>query len=209
MTVDIGHLVEVSFDGVGGAALIAFISALYERRRSAANSVNTPKAAGVASEGRLRTWIYLAGVVFIVSVGAGAIFHFSFRTSLPSVANRGIEPSTSPIHARPLTQTPRNEPLGEGTIPPKRLQPKRVATTADEITALVAEQLQLGRAEVKPEKDLVLDLGATPLDKAEIVMAIETSYDIQIPDKDVRTFKSVGDIINYMERREHTAETPH
>jgi acyl carrier protein len=85
--------------------------------------------------------------------------------------------------------------------------PKRSATTADEITALLSEQLQVDKAEVKPEKDLVLDLGATPLDKTEIVMQIETAYDIQIPSKDARKFKSVGDIINYIEHREHTGKT--
>jgi acyl carrier protein len=204
MTVDFGHLVEVSFDGVGGAALIAFISALYERRRKAAKSVNTPKAAAVG-EGRLKTWISAAGLVFVVCLGAGAIFHFSFRTSLQSVPNRGIEPLISPIHPQPFTQTPRNGPLGEAH-PTNGLPSKRVVTTADEIIALVATQLQVDRAKVKPEDDLVLDLGAAPLDVTEIVLTLETAYDIQSK-RDARKFKNVGDIIDYMERREHTGKT--
>jgi hypothetical protein len=36
-------------------------------------------------------------------------------------------------------------------------------------------------------------------------MAIETSYDIQISDKDARKLKSVGDFINYVERKERAA----
>ena len=99
--------------------------------------------------------------------------------------------------------------LSHPAIPTIEKPPTRVSTTADEITALIAEELQLDRAEVKPEKDLVLDLGATPLDKAEIVMSIETAYDIQIPDRDARNLKNVGDIINYMERRVHTGKTSH
>ena len=86
-------------------------------------------------------------------------------------------------------------------------QPKRSATITDEITALLSEQLQVDKAEIKPEKDLVTDLGATPLDKTEIVMQIETAYNIQISTKDARKLKSVGDIINYMERRDHTGKT--
>jgi acyl carrier protein len=216
MTVDIGHLVEVSFDGVGGAALIAFISALYERRRKA-KSENTTKAPAAVGDGRLKTWISVAGVVFVASLGAGVIFHFAFRTPVQSVSNRGIEPSISPIHAELLTQTPRNEPLGEphsknvarGETHPKNEPPlKRVATTKDEVIALVADHLQVDRAKVKPENDFVLDLGATPLDVTEIVLALETSYDIQIPDKEARKFKSVGDMIDYMERRENTGKTP-
>jgi acyl carrier protein len=85
----------------------------------------------------------------------------------------------------------------------------RVATTADEITALIAVRLQIDRADVKSDKDLVLDLGADPMDKAEILMAIESAYDMQIPDKDARKLKSVGDIIDYVERREHTGNTSH
>ena len=49
-------------------------------------------------------------------------------------------------------------------------------------------------------------LGAIPLDKTEIAMQIETAYGIQIPDKDAKKLKSVGDIINYVERREHTGK---
>jgi len=67
--------------------------------------------------------------------------------------------------------------------------------------------LQVDKAKIKPEKDLVLDLGATPLDKTEIVMQIETAYNIQISTKDARKLKSVGDIINYMEQRDHTEKT--
>jgi hypothetical protein len=38
-------------------------------------------------------------------------------------------------------------------------------------------------------------------------MQIETAYNIQIPTKDAKKLKSVGDIINYVERRDHMGKT--
>src|SRR5580698_4355168 len=107
MTVNIWHLVEVSFDGVGGAALIAFITAWSERRRSA-KSENKPKAVAVANQRRFKTLIPVAAAVFVVSFGVGAIFHFSHRTPAQSVSNRRTEPSISSIHPQPPAQTPGN-----------------------------------------------------------------------------------------------------
>jgi acyl carrier protein len=188
MVFEVRHWLEVLFDGVGGAALIAFLTAWNDRNRER-KSAQAPKTAK-----RNTLWMIVAGIFFAVSLCVGVAIHV-FRKAPP--ASKEAESS------EPLAHPP------QPALSAIEKSPTRAATTADEITALIAEQLQLDRAEVKPEKDLVLDLGATPLDKAEIVMAIETSYDIQIPDKEARKLKSVGDIINYMERREHTAKTSH
>ena len=118
--------------------------------------------------------------------------------------NHAINRAAASEQAKP--SPPQAQPA-QPAVPTIDNQPKRSATIADEITALLSEQLQVDKAEIKPEKDLVLDLGATPLDKTEIVMQIETAYNIQISAKDARKLKSVGDIINYMERRDHTGKT--
>lgn len=136
----------------------------------------------------------VAAVFFVVCLCIGVAIHFLGKAPTTSEQAR---------HSPPLARP--SQPV----VHPIEKPPTRAATTADEITALISEQLQVDRAEVKPEKNLVLDLGATPLDKTEIVLQIETAYDIQIPDKDARKLKSVGDFINYTERREHSGKTSH
>ena len=118
--------------------------------------------------------------------------------------NHAINRAASFEQSKPAP--PQAQPA-QPAVPTIDNQPKRSATIADEITALLSEQLQVDKSEIKPEKDLVLGLGATPLDKTEIVMQIETAYNIQISSKDARKLKSVGDIINYVERRDHTGKT--
>lgn len=80
------------------------------------------------------------------------------------------------------------------------------ATVADGVRAMLREELQVDESKIKPQSDLVLDLGATPLDVSEIVMGLETSYDIKIESSEARNLKSVQDLIDCVEKK--TAETP-
>lgn len=67
------------------------------------------------------------------------------------------------------------------------------------VLKIVEEQLG-----VKPEstsKSLTDDLGADSLDTIELVMAIEEEFEIEIPDDDAETCKTVEDIINLVNRR--------
>ena len=80
------------------------------------------------------------------------------------------------------------------------------ATVADGVRALLREDLQVDESKIKPQSDLILDLGATPLDVSEILMGLETSYDIKIKSSEARNLKSVQDLIDCVEKK--TAETP-
>jgi acyl carrier protein len=145
----------------------------------------------------------VAAVFFVVSLSIGGLVHV--LREAPADSQQAPPARTPQSTAQQTDSAPPQAHTPKPAAPAPEGSPKRVATTADEITALIAEHLQVARADVKPDKDLVLDLGADPLDKTEIVMAIETSYDIQISDKDARKLKSVGDFINYVERKERAA----
>jgi acyl carrier protein len=189
MALEIPHFLEVLFDGVGGAALIALVTAWNEHRREVARQ-------GTTKSVRRPVWVYGALGAFAVFVLGGVAMHFY----------NGTTKTANPAAAHPVILPPVVAQLPPAAERPEPAKQRRVATTADEVTALISEHLQVSRADVKPEDDLVLDLGATPMDVAEIVMALETSYDIQIPRNDQRKLKSVGDMIDYVERREHTGK---
>lgn len=69
----------------------------------------------------------------------------------------------------------------------------------DDVAEVVAEQLSIDKSEVKPESKFTEDLGADSLDVVELVMALEEKFDIEIPDENAESIKTVQDAINYIE----------
>ena len=66
----------------------------------------------------------------------------------------------------------------------------------EKVKKIIAEQLNVEIAEIKPEASFIEDLGADSLDTVELVMAFEDEFGIEIPDEDAEKIKTVGDVIN-------------
>ncbi|WZL73785.1 acyl carrier protein [Clostridiaceae bacterium 35-E11] len=72
----------------------------------------------------------------------------------------------------------------------------------EKIKELIIEQLGLDEdIEVTMDTSLMKDLEADSLDAVEIIMAIEDEFDVEIPDEDAESFKSIGDIVRYVEEK--------
>ena len=71
----------------------------------------------------------------------------------------------------------------------------------ERLYALVANQLGLEREELVPEARILDDLGADSLDVVELVLALEESFDIVVPDEDVERLRTIGDVQQYLEVR--------
>jgi acyl carrier protein len=69
------------------------------------------------------------------------------------------------------------------------------------VIKIVSEQLTVPREEISREKSFVDDLKADSLDVVELVMSLEDSFKIEIPDEDYEKIKTVGDAIRYIEER--------
>ena len=52
--------------------------------------------------------------------------------------------------------------------------------------------------EVTLEASFVDDLGADSLDVVELIMGLETEFDIEIPDEDAEKISTVGDAVEYI-----------
>ena len=68
----------------------------------------------------------------------------------------------------------------------------------EKIAALIADQLGIDVATIKPESRLIEDLKADSLDVVEMIMSIEDEYGIQIPDEDLVTLKTLQDAVDYV-----------
>lgn len=77
-----------------------------------------------------------------------------------------------------------------------------VGTVAERVIRVVRDEMLPPRSEkeVTAGARLVDDLGADSLDIVELVMEIEREFSIDIADEDVDGFKTVGDVIAYVER---------
>ena len=69
------------------------------------------------------------------------------------------------------------------------------------IRDLVCDQLGVDPGEMRPEASILDDLGADSLDVVELVMAIEETFDIEIPDEDAEAMRTVGDVERYVSER--------
>jgi len=66
---------------------------------------------------------------------------------------------------------------------------------------LIVDQLGVDAENVTPEAHFIDDLGADSLDTVELVMAFEEEFDIEIPDEDAEKLESVGNAIEYLNKR--------
>ena len=68
----------------------------------------------------------------------------------------------------------------------------------DKVRKIIIEQLEVAPDKVKPEASFADDLKADSLAVVELVLALEESFKIEIPDEDTEKIKTVGDAINYI-----------
>lgn len=70
----------------------------------------------------------------------------------------------------------------------------------EKIRAMLAEQLEINENTITEDTDIVDDLGADSLDVVELIMGAESEYGIVITDEAVQGFRTVGDVVAYIEK---------
>lgn len=64
---------------------------------------------------------------------------------------------------------------------------------------VIVDQLSVDDDDVTPEASFFDDLGADSLDIVELVMALEETFGISIPDEEAESIKTVGDAADYIQ----------
>ncbi|MGI6078133.1 MAG: acyl carrier protein [Fastidiosipilaceae bacterium] len=68
----------------------------------------------------------------------------------------------------------------------------------EKIKEILVENLSVEEGEVTIDSDFIDDLNADSLDIVELIMAMESEFDISIPDEDAEKIKTVNDAVEYV-----------
>ena len=72
------------------------------------------------------------------------------------------------------------------------------ATIEDKVKSIIVSQLGVEEAAVTSNAKFIEDLGADSLDIVELVMAMEETFGIDIPDDDAENIKTVEDALTFV-----------
>lgn len=75
-----------------------------------------------------------------------------------------------------------------------------------QVKQVIANQLQIDLSEVSDTASFIEDLGADSLDIVELVMAMEETFNLEIPDDEAEKIQTVQDAVNYIARNAQPAE---
>lgn len=70
----------------------------------------------------------------------------------------------------------------------------------DKIKSIISDELNIDQAKITKEANIREDLGSDSLDAVEVIMALEDEFGITIDDDTAQSFKTVGDLVDYVEK---------
>lgn len=69
----------------------------------------------------------------------------------------------------------------------------------EKVKNMLVNDLQVNADEIKPEAELIADLGINSLELADLILLCEERYGIEVKDDDIHKFITVGDVVSYLE----------
>ena len=70
----------------------------------------------------------------------------------------------------------------------------------ENVQKALAEQFEMDAEAITMDTNLIDDLGADSLDVVELMMFIEDTFNLAIPDDALHTFRTLGDVVSYVEK---------
>jgi len=71
----------------------------------------------------------------------------------------------------------------------------------EEVKAILAKQLRRDPETITLVSDIKKDLGADSLDILQLLMRVEDDYGIVIPDQELAGFRTVADVVNFLNKQ--------
>lgn len=70
----------------------------------------------------------------------------------------------------------------------------------EKLKKILCEQFDVDAADINSETTLAEDLGADSLDVVDLLMSIDDEFGLEIPDEEVENIKTVGALVEYIEK---------
>ena len=74
-----------------------------------------------------------------------------------------------------------------------------MANTFEDVKKIIAEKLSVDESKVTESAKFIEDLGADSLDTVELIMQLEETFSISIPDDEAEKIATVGDAVRYID----------
>ena len=74
--------------------------------------------------------------------------------------------------------------------------------TFEKIRELIVDQLGIDEDMVEMDTNLMKDLEGDSLDLVEIILGIEETFGLEIPDEEAENFETVRDLVEYVDDHE-------
>ena len=68
----------------------------------------------------------------------------------------------------------------------------------EKVIKLVSEATKVDAEKIKPETSFIDDLNLDSLDIVELMMKMEDEFEVEIPEEDAESLKTVQDVITYL-----------
>lgn len=69
----------------------------------------------------------------------------------------------------------------------------------EKLKAIAVNQIGIDEDKVKPDSDIIKDLGLDSLDIVDMLMYVEEEFGVSIDDGDVAEMKTVADVVKFIE----------
>ena len=70
----------------------------------------------------------------------------------------------------------------------------------DKVKQIIVDQLGVDSGDITPASSFVDDLGADSLDRVELIMALEETFGMEIPDEDAEKISTVQNAVDYIQK---------
>lgn len=68
----------------------------------------------------------------------------------------------------------------------------------EKVKEIIADQLGIDADTITAGSSFIEDLGADSLDVVELILALETEFDLEIPEEEAENVSTVGDVVDYI-----------
>lgn len=71
----------------------------------------------------------------------------------------------------------------------------------ERVKKIILDQIEIDESTVTLEAGFIEDLGADSLDVAEMIMAFEDEFNVEIEDEDIEKMRTVGHVVDYFKNK--------